>query len=487
MLHRNIKIVATLGPSSSSYEVIKSLAIAGVNVFRLNMSHGSESVISNIHSHIRSIEKELKNPIAILGDLQGPKLRCGLFKNAGEDLRIGETFSFDMDDEPGSVDRVQLPHEEIFSTLRPNDYVLVNDGLIKLRVKEITPKRVDCEVVVGGRISNRKGINVPSVVLPISSLSQKDISDLEFLCKLGVDWVALSFVQRKEDVESARELIRGRAKLISKIEKPAAVESFSEILNVSDGIMVARGDLGVELPVQKLPSIQKKLIGECRAAGKPVIVATQMLESMVSSPMPTRAEVNDVATAIYDGADAIMLSAESAAGAHPVAAVSMMVAVAEEVESDSLYRQTIAATQVDLTTGTRSPLTVAAREIAEAGDVQAICCFTQSGSTALSQSRERPHVPIVALTQEVEVARQLCLAWGVISRVIEPLVESGNAVATAVKQVEILGIATAVDTIAITSGVPHRTGTTTILRLADMDRSDNHHTDSHTADNGVEI
>ena len=487
MSHRNVKIIATLGPSSTSYEVIKSLAVAGVNVFRLNMSHGTKDVISTIHSHIRSIENELGTPIAILGDLQGPKLRCGLFRNGGEDLQPGEVFSFDMDEELGGISRVQLPHKEILSALRPNDYVLVNDGLIKLRVKESTDQRAVCEVVVGGRISDRKGINVPSVVLPIASLSRKDISDLEFLCELGVEWIALSFVQQKQDVEVACKLIDGRAKLISKIEKPAAVDCFPEILSVSDGIMVARGDLGVELPVQKLPSIQKKLIGACRAAGKPVIVATQMLESMVSSPMPTRAEVNDVATAIYDGADAIMLSAESAAGSHPVAAVSMMVAVADEVERDSLYRKTIEAAQVNQTAGPRSPLTVAAREIAEAGDVQAICCFTQSGSTALSQSRERPRVPIVALTQEVEVARQLCLAWGVVSRVIEPFVEPGDAVATAVEQVGKLGIASIDGTIAITSGVPHRTGTTTILRLAAMDRSDTPNSDTHTLEKGAEL
>ena len=323
--HRNTKIVATLGPSSSSYDEIKSLVRAGADVFRLNMSHGSHEEIAARHRIIRQIEDELKSPIGILADLQGPKLRVGVFANdEGEHLDPGSKFRLDLDDTPGDANRVQLPHSEIFDALEPGASLLVNDGKIRLRVDDCGAEFADCTVVVGGQISNRKGVNVPDVVLPVAALSEKDRKDLEFVCRLGIDWLALSFVQRAADVAEARELAQGRASILSKIEKPAAVKSFGEILAVSDGIMVARGDLGVELPVQNVPPIQKRLVRQCREAAKPVIVATQMLESMIDSPMPTRAEVSDVATAIYEGADAIMLSAESAAGSYPVEAVQTM-------------------------------------------------------------------------------------------------------------------------------------------------------------------
>ncbi|MFK7902491.1 MAG: pyruvate kinase [Nitratireductor sp.] len=473
MSNRNVKIVATLGPSSNTYEMIKYLAIAGVNVFRLNMSHGSHESAAELHQYIRAVEKGIARPIGILGDLQGPKLRCGVFQNDEETLVSGERFQFDLAGVPGTKNRVQLPHLEIFEALKVGSIILVNDGLIRLEVEECSKSKAICRVIVGGKISNRKGVNVPSVVLPLSSLSPKDRSDLEFLGELGIDWLALSFVQRPEDVLEARALIGDRAKLLSKIEKPAAIEVFDEILKASDGIMVARGDLGVELPVHKLPSLQKQLIRKCRDVGKPVIVATQMLESMVEAPVPTRAEVSDIATAIYEGADAIMLSAESASGTNPVQAVETMVAVAKDVEVDENYRSMLDAGKGKTAGGFRNPITIAAREIAESGDTKAICCFTQSGSTALSQARERPCVPIIALTPIEKTSRHLCLVWGLNCKLILPVERFKEAVNSAIDCASDFGVAEVGDNIAVTAGIPvHSSGSTNILRLAAMDKSD---------------
>ena len=321
---RNLKIVATLGPASNDYETIRALYDAGVDMFRLNMSHGTHDDILRRHAIVRQVEADVGRPVAILADLQGPKLRVGDFAQRSADLEEGAKFRFDLDATPGDGTRVQLPHPEIFEALTPGATLPVNDGKMRFRVDACGRDFANCTVMTGGTISNHKGVNVPDVVLPLAALSEKDRRDLEFACELGVDWLALSFVQRGADVDEARELTRGRAALMSKIEKPAAVKAYAEILAASDGIMVARGDLGVELPVQSVPPIQKRLVRGARAAAKPVIVATQMLESMIESPMPTRAEVSDVAAAIYEGADAVMLSAESAAGRHPVEAVRMM-------------------------------------------------------------------------------------------------------------------------------------------------------------------
>ena len=405
--HRNVKIVATLGPASDSYDTIRALHEAGADVFRLNMSHGEHDEIANRHRTIRQVEEDLGSPIGILADLQGPKLRVGEFANGEEELVEGAAFRLDLEDTAGSIERVQLPHQEIFSVLKPGAHLLVNDGKIRLKVDQCGSDYANCTVVTGGTISNRKGVNVPDVVLPVAALSEKDRKDLEFVCDLGVDWLALSFVQRPEDLLEARELARGRAAILSKIEKPAAVDRFDDILNVSDGIMVARGDLGVELPVQNVPPIQKRLVRKCRAAAKPVIVATQMLESMIESPMPTRAEVSDVATAIYEGADAIMLSAESAAGSYPVEAVTTMDNVAVEVESDPNYTEVIEASRSAKRQSVADGIVAAAREIAETTDIKVICCYTQSGTTALLTARERPRVPIIAMTPLNNTARRL--------------------------------------------------------------------------------
>jgi len=465
--HRNVKVVATLGPASSDYGTIRALHEAGADVFRLNMSHGDHAGIAERHRIIRQIEDELDSPIAILADLQGPKLRVGTFARGEEELIEGAAFRLDLDEAEGDSARVCLPHPEIFAALEPGSQLLVNDGKIRLRVRDCGADFAACEVMVGGTISNRKGVNVPDVVLPLAALSEKDRDDLEFVCELGVDWLALSFVQRPEDVNEARTLVRGRAAILSKIEKPAAVKCFDDILAVSDGIMVARGDLGVELPVQNVPPIQKRLVRKCRAAAKPVIVATQMLESMIESPMPTRAEVSDVATAIYEGADAIMLSAESAAGQYPVEAVTMMDNVAREVESDPTYREVIEVGRSVNRQSIADGIVVAAREIAETTDIKVICCYTESGTTALLTARERPHVPIIALTSLRGTARRLALTWGVNCVMTEQLTRFKLAVINAARAARAQGYAEESDQIVVTAGVPFNVpGTTNILRIA---------------------
>ncbi len=465
---RNVKIVATLGPASDGYDMVRALYEAGADVFRLNMSHGSHEEIAARHAAIRKVEQDVERPIAILADLQGPKLRCGVFADEdGHVLETGAAFRFDLDETPGDATRVCLPHTEIFEALTPGARLLVNDGKVRLRVEACGPDFADCTVIAGGPVSNRKGVNVPDVVLPLAALSDKDRADLEFVCALGVDWLALSFVQRAADVEEARALSKGRAAILSKIEKPAAVTAFDEIFAASDGIMVARGDLGVELPVQNVPPIQKRLVRKCRAAAKPVIVATQMLESMIESPMPTRAEVSDVATALYEGADAVMLSAESAAGQFPVEAVQTMRNVAIEVESDPIYRDIMDASRNVTKTSTADAIVSAAREIAETVDIKAICCFTQSGRTAALVARERPRVPIVALTPDAHVARRMCLTWGTQSYLTGTLTRFKGAVVSAARTAREGDYATEEDQIIVVAGVPFNVqGSTNILRVA---------------------
>ena len=467
--NRNVKIVATLGPASSDLATIRALFEAGADVFRLNMSHGTHADQAHRHGLIRQVEAETGRPIAILADLQGPKLRVGTFATAVE-LEEGQRFRFDLDPAEGDLTRVCLPHPEIFAALEPGARLLVNDGKIRLMVDKCGPDFADCTVIVGGVVSNRKGVNVPDVVLPLRALSDKDKADLEFACDLGVDWLALSFVQRPEDVTEARDLAKGRAAILAKIEKPAAVNAFDAIAAVSDGIMVARGDLGVELPVHSVPPIQKRLVRRARALAKPVIVATQMLESMIESPVPTRAEVSDVATAIYEGADAVMLSAESAAGNYPVEAVRTMHNVALSVEHDVTYRQVIAAFRTYERTSVADGIVSAAREIAESTDIKAICCFTDSGTTAIKVARERPQVPIVALSSSIHTLRRLCLVWGVFCVQAGPVNRFKSAVVAAARAVRENGFAIATDQIVVTAGVPFNVpGTTNILRVAPCD------------------
>ena len=468
---RNVKIVATLGPASSDYTTIRALFEAGADVFRLNMSHGTHDDIRARHTIIRQVEADTGRPIAILADLQGPKLRVGVFANPeGEMLVEGARFRMDLASAPGDENRVQLPHPEIFAALEPGASLLVNDGKIRLKVEDCGKDFANCTVTVGGQISNRKGVNVPDVVLPVAALSDKDRTDLEFACEMGIDWLALSFVQRPEDVLEARALARGRAAILSKIEKPAAVKAYDAILQVSDGIMVARGDLGVELPVYTVPPIQKRLIRGARAAAKPVIVATQMLESMIEAPVPTRAEVSDVATAIYEGADAVMLSAESAAGKYPIEAVTTMNNVAIAVEKDPAYRQVIESSRQIQRETIADGIVAAAREIAEATNIKAIACFSQTGTTAALVARERPRVPIIALTPLMSSARRMALTWGLHNAICEPQERFKGAVLAAVHVARRDGFANVEDTIVLTAGVPFNVkGTTNILRVAPCD------------------
>ncbi len=467
---RNVKIVATLGPSSDNYEMIRALFETGADVFRLNMSHGSHEDFRRRHGIIRQIEEDTGRPIAILADLQGPKLRCGVFANGREELQTGQPFRFDLDETPGDAIRARLPHREIFDALEPGATLLVNDGKIRLKVGSCGADFADCEVIAGGEISDRKGVNVPDVVLPLAALTKKDRADLEFACSQGVDWIALSFVQRPGDINEARALVDGRASVLAKVEKPSAVRVFDDILAVSDGVMVARGDLGVELPIQNVPPIQKRLIRKCRAAAKPVIVATQMLESMIDSPMPTRAEVSDVANAIYEGADAVMLSAESAAGKFPIEAVRTMHNVAVEVEDDPTYRAVIEASRLAEKQSVADGIVSAAREIAETTDIQAICCFTQSGTTAALVARERPRVPIIAMAGLRSTARRLCMTWGAHCVEVGEMGRFKQAVVRAVRAATSEGFATKEDQIVVTAGVPfNEPGTTNILRVAPCD------------------
>ena len=468
---RNVKIVATLGPVSSDYATIRALFDAGADVFRLNMSHGTHDEIRARHTIIRQVETDTGRPIAILADLQGPKLRVGTFANPeGQMLVEGTRFRMDLSSTPGDANRVQLPHPEIFAALEPGASLLVNDGKIRLKVEDCGKDFANCTVTVGGQISNRKGVNVPDVVLPLAALSEKDRIDLEFACEMGIDWLALSFVQRPEDVIEARALARGRASIMSKIEKPAAVKAYDAILQVSDGIMVARGDLGVELPVYTVPPIQKRLIRGARAAAKPVIVATQMLESMIEAPVPTRAEVSDVATAIYEGADAVMLSAESAAGKYPIEAVTTMNNVAIAVEKDPAYRQVIESSRQIQRETIADGIVAAAREIAEATNIKAIACFSQTGNTAALVARERPRVPIIALTPLMSSARRMALTWGLHNAICEPQERFKGAVLAAVHVARRDGFTNVEDMIVLTAGVPFNVkGTTNILRVAPCD------------------
>jgi len=466
--HRSIKIVATLGPASCTADRILDLARAGADVFRLNMSHGEHEAAEQMYASIRAAEEILGRPIGILADLQGTKIRCGVFAKGSETLRVGDTFRFDIDPTEGDAHRVCLPHPEVLTALKSGSAILVNDGKIRLSVRHASESHVDCEVVVGGEISNRKGVNLPDVLLPLSALSDKDRRDLEFVCNLGVDWLALSFVQRPEDVIEAKALVKGRALVVSKIEKPAAVTNFDGILGVSDGVMVARGDLGVELPVQEVPRVQKFLVAKARAAGKPVIVATQMLESMIEAPVPTRAEVSDVATAIYDGADAVMLSAETASGSFPVEAVKVMTAVAHETETDPRYADLMSIRPADDSElDTSHAIAAAAREIADRARISAICCFTQSGTTALLVAREKPSKPILAMTPHETTARRLCLVWGLRSVVVAQADRFKDATTHASEQSRAVGFAKAGDELVVTAGVPiEDNGSTNILRIA---------------------
>lgn len=464
---RKVKILATLGPASNGRETIAALFRAGADVFRINMSHTSHEAMRDLVEAIRSIEREYDRPIGVLIDLQGPKLRIGGFADGEVTLKHGQTFVLDENPAPGDAGRVQLPHAEILEALRPGHAVLLNDGRLRLKVTKVAEGRAVTEVVVGGRLSDRKGVNLPDTVLRSGALTEKDRRDLTAALDEDVDWIALSFIQRPDDIAEARKIVAGRAGIMSKIEKPQAISHLDEIIELSDAIMVARGDLGVEMPIEWVPGVQKQIVRAARREGKPVVVATQMLESMVSSPVPTRAEVSDVATAVFEGADAVMLSAESAAGEYPVEAVDMMNRTAEAVELDPHFPGIIHAQRTEPEMTGADTITAAARQIAETLQLAAIVCYTSSGSTGLRASRERPNVPVIALSPVRQTARRLSVAWGLHCVVTEDAKDIDDMVERASRIVAADGFASAGQRIIITAGVPFGTpGATNLLRLA---------------------
>ena len=464
---RRTRIVATLGPASSDPAVIERLFQTGADVFRINMSHTPHERMREFVTTIRAIEKKFERPIGILADLQGPKLRLGTFKNGKEELKQGQEFVLDSSKAPGDASRVHLPHPEILEALAVGHALLVDDGKVRLVAREVSPKRAVTEVVVGGLVSDRKGVSVPDTMIRVSAMTPKDRSDLDAAIDAGVDWVALSFVQRPDDVAEVKKVARGRAGVMAKIEKPQGVEHLEEIMELADAVMVARGDLGVELPLERVPGIQKLITRMARRLGKPVVVATQMLESMISSPVPTRAEVSDVSNAIFEGADAIMLSAESAAGKYPTEAVGTMDRIACEVEHDATYRGVIANQRPEPDGTGADAIADAASFIAEDLDMAAIVCWTSTGSTALRVARERPKPPILALSPNLTTARRLALSWGVHAiraddaRDLEEMVERSCTTAMAES------FADPGDRLIVVMGVPLGTpGATNMLRIA---------------------
>jgi pyruvate kinase len=464
---RNTKILATLGPASSDPARIAELFRAGADVFRLNFSHGEHADHRARFEAIRRLEQESRRPIGILMDLQGPKLRVGKFAGGKAALAAGQRFRFDLSRDPGDDRRVCLPHPEVLSVLKPGVELLLDDGRLRLKVEAVGDGFADTVVTTGGMLSDRKGVNVPGVLLPIEPLTEKDRADLRFGLELGVDWVAQSFVQRPEDMAELRRLIAGRAALMVKLEKPAAIDRLEEIVEQSDAIMVARGDLGVELPPEDVPSLQKRIIAACRKAGKPVVVATQMLESMVASPQPTRAEASDVATAVFDGADAVMLSAESASGAYPVDAVAMMDRIVARTEQEPSYRRIMDAQHPEPEETASDAITKAAAQVAHTIHAAAIVTYTTSGSTALRAARERPEVPILCLTSKVETARRMAVVWGIHAVVTPDISSLAEMVDRACAIARQEGFAKPGSRIAITAGVPFGTpGATNLIRIA---------------------
>jgi len=464
---RRTKILATLGPASSDRTTIGRLFDAGADVFRINMSHTSHDKMRALVTTIRSVEEERGRPIGILVDLQGPKLRVGEFKGNGVTLDKGASFTLDSDSAPGDGKRVNLPHPEILAALEPGHTLLLDDGKIRLVTTDVSKGKAVTRVEVGGKLTARKGVSLPDTVVPFSAMTPKDHTDLEAALDAGIDWIALSFIQRPEDIAEAKKITRGRAAVMAKIEKPQALTRLTEILDVADAIMVARGDLGVELPVERVPGAQKQMTRAARRAGKPVVVATQMLESMISSPVPTRAEVSDVATAIFEGADAVMLSAESASGQFPVEAVTTMNRIAEEIESDPTYRSIIFAQRPDPEATGADAIAAAAHQIADTVDLAAIVCWTSSGSTALRVARERPSPLTVAISPKVSTGRKLSVVWGVHCVVADDAHDQDDMVNRACRTAFREGFAKAGQRVIIVAGIPLGTpGATNMLRIA---------------------
>jgi pyruvate kinase len=468
--NRMAKIIATIGPGTSSAEKLEALFVAGADVFRFNFSHGSHAEHKERYDVLRALEKKYNRPITLLIDLQGPKLRVGTFAQGAVQLKAGQTFRFDLDPTPGDQMRVNLPHPEIFAALQNDAILLLDDGRLRMKIQEHSTTHAQANVLVDGVLSDRKGVNLPNVMLPIGALTDKDKKDLQFGLELGMDWVALSFVQRPEDVAEAKDIIQGKAAIISKLEKPSAIDHLDSIIQLSDAIMVARGDLGVECPPETVPILQKKITNACRASGKPVVIATQMLDSMVSAPAPTRAEASDVATAIYDGADAVMLSAETAVGKYPVETIEIMGRIIENVEHDPVYSQIRNTWRGQPEHTAQDAISAAARQVAHTLNAACICTYTSSGSTTLRAARERPDVPLLCLTSSITTARRLGLAWGAHCVQTPDITNFADMVKKAIKIAKAEDFAHAGDGMVITAGVPFGTpGTTNILRIAWID------------------
>ncbi|APU30905.1 pyruvate kinase [Ectopseudomonas alcaliphila JAB1] len=463
---KKVKILATLGPAIRDAAHIRQLVEAGVNLFRLNFSHGEHADHAQRYQWVREVERELNQPIGILMDLQGPKLRVGRFAEGKVQLVNGQSLRLDLDATPGDASRVNLPHPEIIEALQPGMSLLLDDGRLRLKVTAKQNDAVITEVIAGGELSDRKGVNVPEAVLQLSPLTKKDRRDLAFGLELGVDWVALSFVQRPEDIVEARELIQGKAFLMAKIEKPSAVQHLEEIAKLCDAIMVARGDLGVEVPAENVPRIQKDIVRTCRQLGRPVVVATQMLESMRFSPAPTRAEVTDVANAVAEGADAVMLSAETASGDYPLETVQMMSKIIRQVENGPDYQSQLDVGRPQAEATASDAISCAIRRISSILPVAALVNYTESGASSLRASRERPKAPILSLTPSLTTARRLTVAWGIYSVVNERLRKVEEVTSTALEIAQAQGMAKRGETVVITAGEPFgQPGSTNSLRI----------------------
>lgn len=470
--NRQTKILATLGPASNTKDQIRDLFKAGVDIFRLNFSHGSHEDHAATAKFIREIESEFNRPIGILADMQGPKLRIGTFENDAIDLTIGQTFRFDMNEAPGNESRVCLPHPEILDVLEEGGLIFLDDGKVRARITSKGKDYVEVEIKAGSKLSNRKGLNVPGAVIPIPALTEKDKIDLAFALDMGADWIAQSFVQTPADVQEALDLINGRASLMVKLEKPSALTQLDGIIQLADAVMIARGDLGVEIPPEDVPSTQKRVIRQVRAAGKPVVVATQMLESMIENARPTRAEASDVATAVYDGADAVMLSAETAAGSYPIESVEMMDRICQRTEEDETYIQRMEELRPDIADDPSDAITTAAFYVAQ--DVEAVCIvtYTMSGSTALRMAFQRPEFPILCLTPDINVARRLSISYGV-NAIHSPETTTEDFTGPARHAGKIardLGYAETGNRFVMTAGMPFAvSGSTNILRIAEVE------------------
>ena len=472
-MHRNrkAKIVATIGPSSDTRQTIEALFHAGVDVFRMNFSHGTHDDHKRRLDIVRAVEADVGRPIGVLLDLQGPKLRIGTFAGGPVLLENGARFVLDLDtDKPGDQHRVALPHPEIFAALTEGASLLLDDGKIHLKVERHGEHFAETLVINGGMLSDRKGVNVPGVVLPMSALTAKDRRDLEYGLTLGIDWVALSFVQRPEDIDEVKDIVKGRAAVMAKIEKPAAINELDAIVHAADAVMVARGDLGVEMPAEQVPAMQKRIVRACRRLGKPVVVATQMLESMINAPVPTRAEASDVATAVYDGADAVMLSAESASGKFPVEAVRIMSSIIDQTEADPFFIETMKGTNSPARPDIADAIGSAMRNVVDLLGAAAAVAYTSSGYSASRLARERPKARIIGMTPKLSTARKLALVWGVHPVLTHDVATVSEMTAFACQTAVRERLAEKGQTIVIAAGMPFGTpGTTNLLRIAQIE------------------